>query len=64
VYRHKTTKRRFRLRDTEGNSVEVTEDHSVIVIEDGQLVAKKPTQIQPGDKIIGLRDADVKSVTE
>jgi intein/homing endonuclease len=55
VYRHKTNKRRFRLTDNLGNQVIVTEDHSVIISDNGELIEKKPAEVKKGDKILTIR---------
>ena len=55
VYRHKTSKRRFRLTDNLGNQVVVTEDHSVIILENEKLIEKKPMDVKKGDKILTIK---------
>ena len=54
VYRHKVRKKKYRITTSSGKSVIVTEDHSVMVLIDGQLVEKKPTQLTKNDKVITL----------
>ena len=55
VYRHKVSKKKFKVTTTNGKSVIVTEDHSVMVItSDGELISKKPNELIEGDKIISL----------
>lgn len=45
IYRHKCSKRRFKITLESGKSVIVTEDHSVMVLRDGQLKEVKPLEI-------------------
>ena len=54
VYRHKVRKKKYKITTSSGKSVIVTEDHSVMVLIDGQLVEKKPTQLTKNDKVITL----------
>jgi|FreactcultureFD7_1027221.scaffolds.fasta_scaffold03217_3 DNA polymerase elongation subunit (family B) len=55
VYRHKVSKKKYRVNTADGNCVIVTEDHSIMVVnDDGQLISKKPTELLVGDKIISL----------
>jgi len=57
VERHKTKKPIFRIKTKSGKYVDVTEDHSCMVIgDDGKLIEKKPMQIKPGEKIIRLKN--------
>ena len=51
IYRHKTTKRRFKVVLESGKHVIVTEDHSVMVERNGKLIEVKPLEIN--------RDTDV-----
>lgn len=51
--RHTVKKRMFKL--TIGDkSVEVTEDHGLMVIRDGELIEVKPTEVINGDKMVRL----------
>jgi hypothetical protein len=55
VYRHKTSKKKFKVTTSNGNQVIVTDDHSVMIINsDGKLIEKKPSEIIVGDKIISI----------
>lgn len=54
VYRHKTNKRRFRLTTALQNQVVVTEDHSVIVLENDTLIEKKPQEVQANSQVLTL----------
>lgn len=56
VYRHKVSKRKFKITDINGKSVTVTEDHSIMVLENDKLVEKKPVDLKKGDKIISLQN--------
>lgn len=51
VMKHKVKKRMFRI-EANGKSVDVTEDHSIMVERSGELLSVKPEQITGGDKII------------
>lgn len=53
IYRHKTSKRLFKITTSSGKQITVTEDHSLIVIDATEhLVERKPTEIQVGDRVI------------
>jgi intein/homing endonuclease len=54
VYRHKTTKRKFQITTQCGKDVIVTEDHSIMVLENGELKEKKPMDINKGDQVITI----------
>jgi DNA polymerase elongation subunit (family B) len=51
IYRHRTSKRRFKITLESGKHVIVTEDHSVMVEREGKLIEVKPLEIN--------RDTDV-----
>lgn len=53
VMRHKVKKRMYRI-TVGGNSVEVTEDHSIIVERCSEIISVKPSDIIKGDGIISL----------
>lgn len=52
IMRHKTNKRRFRICLDGGNSVVVTEDHSIMVLKDDKLVEAAVKDLHIGDKLI------------
>lgn len=53
LYRHKTSKRRYKVTTSSGKHIIVTEDHGLIRIdEDGKLIECTPLQIKVGDKVI------------
>lgn len=54
VYRHKVEKELFEIEDECGNIVTVTEDHSIMVERDGQLMEMKPLDIMDDDILISL----------
>lgn len=60
VYRHKVSKKKYKITDSEGNSVTVTNDHSIMVLDDGVLIEKNPSELVKGDKIISNYDLSVK----
>lgn len=51
VMKHKVKKRMYKL-TVNGESVTVTEDHSLIVLRGGELKSVKPANILKGDKMI------------
>lgn len=51
VMKHKVEKEMFRITDEEGNSVEVTEDHSVIINREGDILSVSAKDIVDGDEI-------------
>lgn len=54
VMRHKVQKRMYRI--TSGDkSVEVTCDHSLKVMRNGELIDVKPSELQKGDKIVRVQ---------
>lgn len=54
IYRHKVSKKRYRITDSEGNKVDVTGDHSVMVYRNNVLTEVKPADLKKGDKIVSL----------
>ena len=54
IEKHRTRKRVFSIKTKAGKTVKVTEDHSLMVIENGMLVKKTPKNIKPGDKIVSI----------
>lgn len=50
IMKHKVHKCMYRI-ETEGTSVEVTENHSIIILRDNKLVSIEPNQIQSQDQI-------------
>jgi hypothetical protein len=54
VYRHKVSKGRYKITTQDGNSVVVTEDHSIMVKDGDCLVEKKPSEIAVGDCVISI----------
>ncbi len=56
LYRHKTSKRLFKITTSSGKTVTVTEDHSIMVIcADGTLQSRTPLDLQPGDEVVEMR---------
>ena len=53
VMKHKVKKRMYSI-EVDGKSVKVTEDHSVIVSRNEQLLSVKPNEITKGDLIVTL----------
>jgi len=54
VYRHKVSKKKYKVTDSDGHEVLVTEDHSIMVEQDGKLISKKPSELVVGDVVISL----------
>jgi DNA polymerase elongation subunit (family B) len=54
VYRHKVSKRRFKIMTANGKTVTVTEDHSVMIKTDAGYIEKKPMDIKPGDIVMTI----------
>jgi DNA polymerase elongation subunit (family B) len=54
IYRHKVTKDLYEIEDELGNTITVTEDHSVMVERDGVLIEVKPTEIAESDILISI----------
>ena len=56
IYRHKTRKTKWKLTDSEGNTVIITGDHSIMVERNNSLVQIKPSDLEEGDILITFRD--------
>jgi hypothetical protein len=54
IYRHKVSKDLYEIEDELGNVIAVTEDHSVMVERNGELMEIKPTDIVESDVLISL----------
>lgn len=54
IEKHKVKKVTYRINTKHGKCVEVTADHSVMVIENGKLIEKKPVDLKKNDKIITI----------
>lgn len=54
IMKHKVKKRMFKL-TVNGSSVTVTEDHSIIVMRNNNIISVKPKDIIKGDKIVKLK---------
>jgi len=55
VYRHKTSKQKFKINTANGKSVIVTGDHAIMVLDEKEnLIEKKASEIKKGDRIISL----------
>lgn len=55
IYRHKVSKRRFKITDELGNKIIVTEDHSIMVERNKKLIEVKPIEILSTDLIISYK---------
>ena len=54
IYRHPVSKPMYEITDTLGNTVTVTEDHSVMVERDGELMSVRPPEMVNIDVLISL----------
>ena len=54
IIRHKVSKPKWKITTCFGHSVEVTEDHSMMVLRNNILYKVKPCEIQPGDNVMSL----------
>jgi len=58
IYRHKVSKDLYEIEDELGNVITVTEDHSVMVERNGQLIDAKPADILESDILISIKVND------
>lgn len=54
IYRHKVTKDLYEIEDANGNLIVVTEDHSIMVERDGELIDVRPMEILETDVLISI----------
>ena len=54
IIRHKVSKPKWKITTCFGHSVEVTEDHSMMVLRNNILYKVKPCEIHPGDHVMSL----------
>ena len=55
IEKHKVCKKFYKIKCSNGKEVRVTEDHSVMVLQDdGTVIEKKPIELSPIDKIITI----------
>jgi hypothetical protein len=54
VIRHKVTKKKYRITASDGKVVEITGDHSIIVLRDSERLAVTVADIKIGDKLITI----------
>ena len=54
IIRHKVSKPKWKITTRFGHSVEVTEDHSMMVLRNNILYKVKPSEIQPGDHVMSI----------
>jgi len=60
VYSHKVNKRMFEIELEDGNIIKVTEDHSIMVMDENNYpsITKSPLQLKIGDECMVLSDVD------
>ncbi len=54
IMRHKVTKPKWKLKTKTGEEVIVTNDHSLVVFRNGEMLEVKPYQILPSDKVLKI----------
>lgn len=54
VYRHRVSKEKWLIEGEDGSKVYVTEDHSVMVKRDGNVIGVKPRDIREEDELISV----------
>jgi hypothetical protein len=55
IYRHKVSKDLYEIEDALGNTVVVTQDHSVMIERNGVLMEAKPADIMENDVLISIK---------
>jgi radical SAM superfamily enzyme YgiQ (UPF0313 family) len=65
--RHKTKKKIYRIKLTEGREVRVSQDHSIFIYKNGRIMAAKVSDLKEGDfiavpKRINLPEIDLKEI--
>jgi DNA polymerase elongation subunit (family B) len=56
VERHRVKKVAYQIKTKTGKCITVTSDHSIMVLQNGVLVEKKPNELKSSDKIISISD--------
>lgn len=56
VYRHQVSKERWEIEDFNGNKIEVTNDHSIMIERNGIMIECKPGDIKETDLLISVID--------
>lgn len=69
VIRHKVTKKKYKITASDGKVVEITGDHSIIVLRDSERIAVTVADIKVGDKLISIfgqifKFVDITSIEE
>lgn len=60
IIRHKTSKKKWRLRTKSGKEIVVTNDHSLIVFRDGKKISTTADSVLPTDKILVVHETTSK----
>jgi intein/homing endonuclease len=55
IYRHRVSKDLYEVEDELGNTITVTEDHSVMIERNGELMEIKPDEINESDILISVK---------
>ena len=56
VYRHKVKKKKWAITDEFSNKVVITEDHSIMVLRDNNLIEIKPKNLFLTDRLISFKE--------
>lgn len=59
VYKHSVSKQLYEVEDELGNVVTVTEDHSIMVERQGDLIEVKPQEIQDNDILVSIEIKEI-----
>lgn len=59
VYKHSVNKQLYEVEDELGNVVTVTEDHSIMVERQGDLIEVKPQEIQDNDILVSIEIKEI-----
>jgi intein/homing endonuclease len=62
LIRHRVTKRRFKIKTSNGDEVIMTEDHGLMVLRNDTVIRISPKEYKPGDKIL-IKTLDAASPT-
>lgn len=61
VIRHKVSKSKWKIEDSFGNTVFITNDHSIMIMRNGELMKVKPYEINVNtDKLVSVCDDSIK----
>lgn len=55
IMRHKTKKKLYKVKMSDGSYVKCTADHNLMVVRNGNILNLTPTQIEKGDKVLKMK---------